>query len=240
MRVFKALIAGAAIMGFVAVASANIVGSPHDLSSGSGGAEFNTSRVCVFCHYPHNANPAVPLWNHELSTNTYNLYRSTTMDSTYASGTSDAVNLANTSSGLCLSCHDGSVAINSLQSGHNFPLVATGNVIDSGTLTLLAGASINIGTDLTNDHPVDIVYGGSAVDPDLNDTTQVVCGTVTVGDLLRPGNGGNNNTVQCTSCHEPHKAADGTQQDICGTVLTQSFMRIDVGGSALCLACHNK
>jgi len=39
-------------------------------------------EICVFCHTPHGASPAVPLWNHDLSALTYTAYDSPTMDAT--------------------------------------------------------------------------------------------------------------------------------------------------------------
>ena len=54
----------------------------HNLSvTGPGPMKATTmTEICVFCHRPHNANPAVPLWNQTLSTTgTYTPYTSTTM-----------------------------------------------------------------------------------------------------------------------------------------------------------------
>ncbi len=252
-KVITAAAAGTMVLGMAYSALATIAGTPHDLSVGSGGVEFNTDRVCVFCHYPHNANPAVPLWNHTLSTSTYDLYTSSTIDSDYAAGITPptGVSLSNTSSGLCLSCHDGTVAVNSVNTGPSgiTEVVSTGGgVIDATTYAISSTVSVYIGTDLTNDHPVDIIYRGSSDDPDLNDPSTVICTNaatgqdITVQDLLRPGNNGLQNTVQCTSCHEPHKSLTA-DTDICGNSYTgasKNFMRIDLAGSLLCYGCHNK
>ena len=63
-----------------------VVGTAHDLSSTGPGAQTNVTRVCVFCHTPHQAaaaNAQDPLWNHTLSaTASYGVYGSATMNAT--------------------------------------------------------------------------------------------------------------------------------------------------------------
>lgn len=69
-------------------------------------------QVCVFCHTPHNAAPALPLWNKVLGNeNSYRLY---TSSATLTSVAKAAKITANSESLLCLSCHDGKTAINVL------------------------------------------------------------------------------------------------------------------------------
>ena len=64
------------------------------------------TEICIFCHTPHNANPAVPLWNHSMAAGVnYQTYTSSTMAA--------QVGLPTGSTKLCLSCHDGTVAIGS-------------------------------------------------------------------------------------------------------------------------------
>jgi len=88
-------------------------GNKHNLSVTGPGPVKSASEteICVFCHTPHNANPAVPLWNQTLSSGvTYQPYTSTTMKAT--------VGLPTGSSKLCLACHDGTVAIgNTINNG---------------------------------------------------------------------------------------------------------------------------
>src|SRR5689334_5325120 len=83
-----------------------VIGSKHDLSvTGSGPVTSGASDACIFCHTPHSSAPGVaPLWNHTLSAQTYSTYSS----STYGSGAQSATG---GSSKLCLSCHDGTIAI---------------------------------------------------------------------------------------------------------------------------------
>lgn len=128
----------------------------HNLSTTGPGPMKSTTvtEVCVFCHTPHNANPAAPLWNQTLSSagSTYQPYTSTTLTA--------SVGLPSGGSKLCLSCHDGTIAI--------------GNTINNGKLAMqgvnaqgqLTGAS-NLGTDLRNDHPISFapMTGASILNP---------------------------------------------------------------------------
>jgi len=87
------------------VAGVNISGNPAN----------QTAEVCVFCHTPHGANPntigtpgAPPLWNRTVgAAGSYQIYTSPNFDGTN-SGQPQGVSLA------CLSCHDGTIALDSL------------------------------------------------------------------------------------------------------------------------------
>jgi len=156
-RVFWALCVCALLLPAAAAAQIDVTsaGNKHNLSvTGPGPVKSSTeTEICVFCHTPHNANPAVPLWNQTLSTGaTYQPYASTTMKAT--------VGLPTGSSKLCLACHDGTVAI--------------GNTINNGriamqgvnALGMLTGPSA-LGTDLRRDHPISFVpvTSGAIVNP---------------------------------------------------------------------------
>jgi len=186
---------------------AQIAGSAHDFS----GQSWNTTtEICIVCHTPHNALTGVadaPLWNHELSAvASYTLYASGTMNS--IPGQPDG------SSKLCLSCHDGTVAL------ENFGGVTTGT-------QLMTGGSL-IGTDLGNDHPISITYDAAlaAADGGLHDptTTSSGLGGTIDGDMLISGK------MQCSSCHDVHNSA--------GTV--DGLLLKSNAASALCLTCHDK
>ena len=162
-----------------ASASAGIRGSKHDLGTG-GGAQATTAattEVCVFCHTPHGATTgaAVPLWNKTLPAATsytrYSSLNTSTLDGEEADVGS--VSLA------CLSCHDGSQAMDTVinapgSGGYN----AAGAEIDPaaiGTMTGTVGAPgpggtiPNLETDLSNDHPISIEYAGGACTTTLAD-----------------------------------------------------------------------
>lgn len=75
----------------------------HQISAGE-------NQICIFCHTPHNAKPAVPLWNKVLpdATIPFNMYTS----SATLSATARKASTPSIESLLCLSCHDGRTAIN--------------------------------------------------------------------------------------------------------------------------------
>jgi len=178
----------------------------HNLSvTGPGPVKSTTeTEICVFCHTPHNANPAVPLWNHSLSAGVnYVPYTSSTMNVT--------VGVPTGSSKLCLSCHDGTVAIGSTV---NNGMKTMSGVGSGGQLT---GKSA-LGVDLRDDHPVSFAPAGSS-------------------EIVTPPPGSPvkldaNGQVQCRTCHEPHR------MDIDST--TMKFLVVNNSGSGLCVTCHNK
>ena len=86
----------------------------HNLSvTGPGPVKAQTeTQVCVFCHTPHAAEnlPGAPLWNRRQSNATYTPYTSKSLEA-------NALELANApggSSKLCLSCHDGTMAMSNI------------------------------------------------------------------------------------------------------------------------------
>jgi len=235
-----ALVGGLMAVGLITAQSlAGIANTPHNLSSSGPGtikASTNpggTDEICVFCHTPHNANneafEGAPLWNKFWEGGappTYTMY-----GSTIAGNSTDTEPSA--SSKACLACHDGVNAINSV---YNAP--GSGGS-GGGTYILMDGqtsatafpmpttSAANLGTDLSDDHPVSIQYiagNASLKDPDTTTLTGWV-GATTIRDLLR---GPSRDRVECGSCHDPH------------TDINPLFLRKDNGGSALCLGCHDK
>lgn len=182
-----------------------IVGSAHDFSDDSWNT---TGQICLVCHTPHNADVSVtnaPLWNHELTSATFATYSSATMDA--ITGQPDA------SAKLCLSCHDGTVAVD--------------NFGDQTNGTHFIGGNANLGTDLSGDHPISFTYDAAlaSVDAGLFDPTTTMSG---MGgsidqDMLIGAQ------VQCASCHDVHNGSG-----------IDKLLRISNAASALCLTCHNK
>ncbi len=206
------------------LARAGIATTKHNLSVAGPGTVKSTdeTEICVFCHTPHRAikNDNIPLWNHNLSSaGNYGVYTSPTFDGATTIqdlGGTDATTAA--VSNLCLSCHDGTVAINALNNPSNanpngYPTMGGTNA--DGTIP---DGAARLGTDLTDDHPVNFIFDSAlfAVDNSLNDPTTLT------GVVLFNG------TVQCASCHDPHNSVNPT------------FLRVSNTGSALCLRCHNK
>ena len=163
-----ASVASAAVL-MGSIAGAGIVGSKHDLSASGPGGKFTftngNTEICVFCHTPHGSDTAsaVPLWNRVpgAAAGGFTVYTSTTLSGT--------VTMANSPSLVCLSCHDGTVAMNNMinapgSDGYNSAgalaggsWTAGGNVLGTG---LMSTGITNIGTDLRNDHQVAVQYGG--------------------------------------------------------------------------------
>ena len=69
--------------------------------------ESRPTGVCAYCHTPHNADPNIALWNRDLPAVTYQLYASSTLQA--------ALDQPTGSSRLCLSCHDGILAMGNLR-----------------------------------------------------------------------------------------------------------------------------
>jgi len=183
---------------------AAITGSGHDLSSE---AWNTTGEICIVCHTPHNAVAVTgaPLWNHSTSTATYTMYSSSSMHGTVASSPT-----AN-SSKLCMSCHDGTVALDAFGG-------ASGNAANKMT------GSRNLGSDLSNDHPISVTWAGTAAG--LNDSSTTVTslsGTINQ-TMLKSGK------VECASCHDVHNAKG----------ISHLLLIDNSNKSALCLTCHNK
>ena len=205
--------------------AASIVGTAHDMrtyfSTGAG----ITTQVCVYCHTPHMpaGRTQDPLWNHTLSTQGgYGVYGSSTMNAapTAMTGSDGSVG------SLCMSCHDGTVAVNTLWKQPTDGAVgstrnALGNTVLNATLQVATSAGGYLGTDLSNDHPVNFVYDAALVGADKG--IQPVATVVAAGLPLFTAS-----TMQCATCHNVH---DNTNVP---------FLRINNAASALCTTCHIK
>lgn len=175
-------------------AAASVVSTRHNLSvSGPGSVKsMIETEVCKFCHTPHTAVVAVPLWGHAVTDVAG--YRTAPIRS--GSGFVQSAPQPNGGSRLCLSCHDGTVALGDLgHPGHR-------SVPDLDR-PLRPGESGYLGTDLSGSHPISFVV---AEIPETADST-----TVDVG--LRPSVEIRANRdvpldaegrMQCTTCHDPH------------------------------------
>lgn len=169
-----------------AVTATSIKDSPHNLSStniltttpsGNPGSNHSTStaEICVFCHTPHGGDnsAAVPIWNRKLGINgaggtgyiRYAALGTTTFDASEAPIGSVSI--------ACLSCHDGTQAIDNVinlpgSGGYNPAAGARignfgGGDADAGTGKLKATVVQNLTTDLSNDHPVSMQFGGGGI-----------------------------------------------------------------------------
>lgn len=171
----------AAVVCTAAFAQGDVAHTRHNLAPSGPGTVRATesSGVCVYCHTPHNANPTRGLWNRQLPAVTYRVYSSTTTKARITQPTG--------SSRLCLSCHDGVLALGNLRASPR----------RSGAgLGLLRGPSV-IGTDLSDDHPISFVYDSAlAAHGGLADPASLPS-TVPLDDTRQ---------MQCTTCHDAHEA----------------------------------
>ncbi len=199
-----ALLAAALLVGGSFAALADIESSAHDFSTSGWNS---TGEICIVCHTPHNADQTVanmPLWNHEVTMATYIVYSSSTMDAT--------VGQPGGASKLCLSCHDGTVAIDSF---------------GGGTGGIYIGGRFLIGTDLSDDHPVSIEWDHSTT----NDQTPLCLGCHLVhANMAYVGPPFFDGRLECATCHDVHN--QGPPEP--------GLLRRTMAGSDLCLWCHGK
>ncbi len=183
----------------------SIVTTRHNLSiSGPGTVKAtNESEICIFCHTPHNSRPNAPLWNRNDPGTSYTLYMSSTMQA--APGQPDG------SSILCLSCHDGTVALGSVLNRPGPIAMATGTFMPSG--------NSNLTSDLRNDHPISFIYNTTVASSD---------GELKDPSAITPPVDLQNGKMQCTSCHDPH------------IDLNTKFLVASTQNSVLCNSCHTK
>lgn len=252
--------------------------TPHNLSADGPGsthaAAGATQEVCVFCHTPHAATQQdegggalrAPLWNRRVPAgSTYTPYTSSTLD---AQSIADGLNAQpGGSSKLCLSCHDGTLAIGSVNvlngnANVTIPMTGTGpgDTMPPGQGTA-SGFTRYLGTDLRNDHPISVTFNSAlaARDGELRpvDAQQrwpagsgSVLGVRGPGHKpllpLEPTGSGGAGQVQCTSCHDPHlrelDAGKGNQKFLRAQRFQEAAPSAAYNQAAdiICLACHDK
>jgi len=195
---------------------AGIANTKHNLSvSGPGTIKSPTeTRICVFCHTPHNADPSAPLWNRSASNVYYEMYWSSTMQAYSSAG---AAPQPDGSSKLCLSCHDGTIALGSVRS-RSQPIPV------SGGSRLPSTSSAYLGTDLSGSHPISFVYDDTlAIENNAaGDMPLRLPSTLTDPDVKLDRRG----KIQCTTCHDPHSDRN-------------EYFLVKPGWSELCLTCHD-
>jgi predicted CXXCH cytochrome family protein len=203
-------------MGFAKAPKSAIVGSAHDLRAVYGTGSYS---LCNYCHIAHKfASVTAPasagplLWNHSMSSvGSYGVYTSDSFAG-YATDISDLGTVATpTASNLCLSCHDGTVAVDSFYSA-----VTT----TTGTTFMPTDRTVK---DLTQQHPINFTYNAAlatAAGIKAPASTTSVDGA---GEIpLFQGK------MQCATCHDPHNGASG--------ILAQKFPTQTSG--TFCTYCH--
>ncbi|NOX90904.1 MAG: hypothetical protein GXP18_00200 [Gammaproteobacteria bacterium] len=220
------------------------------------------AEICVFCHTPHGANQSEgPLWNRAIpSSASYTVYSSGSIDS--------SIQQPNGASKLCLSCHDGSIAIGSVRNssgsgGFQSTAISMTGTGSGGVMAPGEGNNTGytrfLGKDLSNDHPVSLTYNQALfnADGEMRDPTQDpirVRGLsprpqlqdIHLQPAVRNAPTPENGQVQCISCHDPH-IRDTTEENIKFLRLNR-LQKAQPDGSdnflpatdIICLACHTK
>lgn len=164
--------------------NADMLNTKHNLSVSGPGPIRATSetRICIFCHTPHNATPQSPLWNKELEPRSYTVYTSPTLKAAPVPQPFGPTK-------LCLSCHDGTIAMGAVVNPSG------GIGMDVGTFS--SGSLSDFGLDLSSHHPVSFAYHDALPNPELVATP--------------PSNldFGGADEVHCNTCHDPHNDAYG-------------------------------
>jgi predicted CXXCH cytochrome family protein len=199
-----------------AVGLADIVGSAHDFS----GTSWAGGEICKPCHTPHFGDTEIGfLWAHTMSEQVYSLYDGS---ETGPGGVDELDQFSR----MCLSCHDGTIALNDFHNGGGAPTF----IPDS--------AKIGGDGNLQDDHPI-----GVTAEYPVGGNSQFQSATLTPSGFwgfggngfpevpLFPfeGAGGEEQVVSCSSCHTPH-ARSGVDW----------LLRKSNAGSDLCLTCHIK
>lgn len=211
-KVWGGILGGVALLvalGFLGVtpSEAGILGSAHDFSLLTPQQE-----ICLFCHTPHGADISVtdaPLWNHQVSSKVFQVYNSPSLDAVTAQPSG--------ASRLCLSCHDGTVAVDSYGG-------ESGNIFLTGDVAV--GAD-----DLANDHPISFTFDDAlaAQDGGLHSPSGSASGLGgTIAEDLLLGS-----QMECSSCHDVHNGFEAE-------AVNDSLLRITRAQSQLCLTCHDK
>jgi predicted CXXCH cytochrome family protein len=204
-------LAGLAILLTAATVRAQATGDVMGVHNLGPGTKSHVSGArpdaCAYCHAPHSG-LNMGLWNQKLTTTPYTMYTSNT-----AKNTGVQPVLASDSN-MCLSCHDGTVAVGST--------VAYGQVRMIGTMNPLDIFS----SKMQSSHPFSLA-------PPLKDNAHLQASLVGSGKTADPTGAVKliNGSVECTSCHNPHVQAKD--------LVSQNFLVRDSSSGQLCLACHD-
>lgn len=228
-----------------------IANTPHNFL-GESWNDANTggtgSQMCQPCHTPHNAvHKGEALWNHQGSLESvYTNWETRTVNTTNGANTYTERVVGETSK-LCLDCHDGQIALSAFGGG-------SGNGATMGGTPGVYGSD-NLGTDLTDDHPINVPYAimSSGV---LKPNVEVTKGSVYIKPItgwdattnaltyggagtgkLRLTNTGTDYRIDCTTCHTPHGTAKVSTDK---TQPIKYLLRMENTASAICQTCHAK
>jgi predicted CXXCH cytochrome family protein len=185
----------------------DVAQSPHNLSASSPNPVRAASEnlVCEFCHAPHATSPVAALWNRRQPAAGYIPYSSSTAVAQPGQPTGASL--------LCLSCHDGTIALGELVSRPN-------QVAMSGGVSTMPPGDGLTGTDLRHHHPISFEYSANLA--------------LQNGELAVPGSFDPrlkldaNGELQCTTCHDAHDNRFG------------DFLVMPDVASQMCTECHRE
>lgn len=207
-RLFYAVLAAVLFSVASLPCAADIKVTSHNLSiSGPGPIKSITEdRICIFCHTPHNARRDVPyLWNRADTTVNYTTYESSTLYATVGQPTG--------ASKMCLSCHDGTIALGAV-------LSQPAEIPFAGGIRFLPAGPSRLGTDISDDHPVSFLYDSALAAANVE--------LVEPSALPQEVKLDKADMLQCTACHDPHDDTYG------------NFLVMENSFSSLCIACHDR
>ncbi len=199
----------------------NIAITRHNLSvSGPGPIiAVEETEICIFCHTPHHAQAATALWNRQDPTGPFITYWSSSLDAYSQSNAPEP----DGASKLCLSCHDGTLALGALLSREN-------DIAMSGTEggRMPSSASGYVGQDLTGGHPISFIVTDTLISTNNAKDSQLASLAEMKSDADVSFD--KDDKIQCTTCHNPHDDSNYGASGI-HFYVKQSF-------SDTCVVCH--
>lgn len=243
-------LAGVALAKQTYTPGTGVSNSPHNINNVvTNGDEYG--RVCAYCHTPHHAivSGAIaeynPLWSHQVNEETYTPYASRTFDGGSVDNMQSDPLVG--PSRLCMSCHDGVIAVS--QHYGTAPAAGNGSAAVGDNWNEISVGDLAFGEGLTNDHPIGFDYDavastdkgngtlGSGIKAANTQFSVTLAGTGVnyagthdrkISDLMY--NNGSKNIMTCASCHDVHNNEN-----------PEDYLLINKqAGSQICLTCHKK
>lgn len=224
--------------------------APHNTIRGNSGTDNTWLATGTNTEAP-SAYTYLPLWNHQVTATNFTMYYNGTGSPTGATSTgvnprhSQAIDQFNLNPGtqpggvslLCLSCHDGTVAVNVFGTAAlSNAIVAPTGSYNQGTTMIDDHFAIGKNGDLQNHHPIGFDYDlVASVDTGIRPSTEIMDKDGgSIADHLftnasAPG-ACTSACVECATCHSVHNK---------GNIGERLLWRSDEG-SRLCLTCHAK
>jgi len=196
-----------------------------DALATSGGQGYATRSASIIARGEDQG--GTPLWNPALTANfkAYTMYQNGAGAPTRGKKASQVMGngmAPGSTSLLCLSCHDGSIAINSY--GNSLEISENTGRVTAGSTSLIGN-----GGYLGNHHPIGFDYDAvQAADKEIRLADMATLGRAgTVRDHL---SGASATRMECVTCHSVHNTGN----------TGESLLWRSDRDSRLCLTCHDK